>query len=181
MLCFRRKRSSQLAFEAVALDPECGSAHACLGNSLFLEFFNTGQVNEDLLKQACSEYRLALQCGKEYRNADLHLNAGAAFRYEENYTEALTHLRQAVKYDPSDVIGSHGRLSSFTQFLTNVASGIQTAGNYLLYMVVILCTMTWKLHNSTVFKTNRQGSFLVGQNQGMINKDSDLSYPLHCC
>ncbi|KAK6025802.1 tetratricopeptide repeat protein [Ostertagia ostertagi] len=125
---FLRKRSSQLAFEAVALDPKCGSAHSCLGNSLFLEFFNTGQVNEDLLKQACCEYRLALQCGKEYRNADLHLNAGAAFRYEENYTEALTHLRLAVKYDPSDVIGSHGRLSSFTQFLTNVASGIQTAG-----------------------------------------------------
>ncbi|KAK5964197.1 Tetratricopeptide repeat protein [Trichostrongylus colubriformis] len=123
-----QKRSSQLAIEAVALDPESGPAHSCLGNSLFLEFFNTGQTNEGLLRQACNEYRLALQCDKEYRNADLHLNAGAAFRYEENYAEALTHLRLAVKYDPSDVIGSHGRLSAFTQFLSNVASGIQTAG-----------------------------------------------------
>ncbi|KAK6055067.1 hypothetical protein COOONC_07428 [Cooperia oncophora] len=75
-----QKQSSQLALEAVTLDPSSGLAHCCLGNSLFLEFFNTGQVNEDLLKQACNEYRLALQCGKEYRNADLHLNAGAAFR-----------------------------------------------------------------------------------------------------
>ncbi|VDO15844.1 unnamed protein product [Haemonchus placei] len=80
----------------------------------------------------CCEYRLALQCGKEYRNADLHLNAGAAFRYEENYAEALANLRLAVKYDPSDVIGSHGRLSSFTQFLVNVASGIQNAGDCVL-------------------------------------------------
>uniref|UniRef100_A0A7I5E6H6 TTC5_OB domain-containing protein n=1 Tax=Haemonchus contortus TaxID=6289 RepID=A0A7I5E6H6_HAECO len=126
--CSLQKQSSQLAVEAVELDPNSGLAHSCLGNSLFLEFFNTGQVNEDLLKRACSEYRLALQCGKEYRNADLHLNAGAAFRYEENYAEALTNLRLAVKYDPSDVIGSHGRLSSFTQFLVNVATGIQNAG-----------------------------------------------------
>ncbi|ETN81145.1 tetratricopeptide repeat protein [Necator americanus] len=123
-----RKRSSQLAFEAVELDPSSGAAHSCLGNSLFLEFFNTGQVNHELLTQACNEYRLALQCGKEYRNADLHLNAGAAFRYEENYPEALSHLRLAVKYDPSDVIGSHARLASLTYFLSSVAQSVQNAG-----------------------------------------------------
>ncbi|RCN31344.1 tetratricopeptide repeat protein [Ancylostoma caninum] len=123
-----RKQSSQLAVEAVSLDPSSGTAHSCLGNSLFLEFFNSGQVNPELLTQACNEYRLALQCGKEYRNADLHLNAGAAFRYEENYPEALHHLQLAVKYDPSDVIGSHSRLTSLTQFLSSVALGVQNTG-----------------------------------------------------
>ncbi|VDN33295.1 unnamed protein product [Cylicostephanus goldi] len=120
-----RKKSSQLAHEAVELDPTSGAAHSCLGNSLFLEFFNTGQMDSKLLTQACDEYRLALQCGKEYRNADLHLNAGAAFRYEENYSEALEHLQLAVKYDPSDVIGSHSRLASLTKFLSSVAAGVQ--------------------------------------------------------
>uniref|UniRef100_A0A0K0DDU5 TTC5_OB domain-containing protein n=1 Tax=Angiostrongylus cantonensis TaxID=6313 RepID=A0A0K0DDU5_ANGCA len=123
-----QKCSSQLAFEAVELDPQSGAAHSCLGNSLFLEFFNNGQVNPDLLKQACDEYQLALQCGKEYRNADLHLNAGAAFRYQENYSEALSHLKQAVKYDPNNVIGSHGRLTSLRQFLSSVSLAIQNAG-----------------------------------------------------
>ncbi|KAK6048383.1 hypothetical protein COOONC_14112 [Cooperia oncophora] len=46
---YLQKQSSQLALEAVTLDPSSGLAHCCLGNSLFLEFFNTGQVNEDLL------------------------------------------------------------------------------------------------------------------------------------
>ncbi|KJH42472.1 tetratricopeptide repeat protein [Dictyocaulus viviparus] len=124
-----QKRSSELAFEAVKLDPQSGTAHSCLGNSLFLEFFNEGQSNPNLMKQACDEYRLALQCGKEYRNADLHLNAGAAFRYEENYSEALFHFQQAVKYDPNNVIGSHERLTSLRQFLSNVYLGIQTTGN----------------------------------------------------
>ncbi|WKX90996.1 hypothetical protein Q1695_009668 [Nippostrongylus brasiliensis] len=123
-----QKLSTQLAVEAVELDPHCGQAHTCLANSLFLEFFSTGQNDSNLLKRACEEYRIAFQCAKEYRNADLHLNAAAAFRYEEEYSEALKHVRLAVKYDPSDVIGSHGRLSSLTQFLTNIISGIQTAG-----------------------------------------------------
>ncbi|CAJ0594961.1 unnamed protein product [Cylicocyclus nassatus] len=123
-----RKKSSQLAHEAVGLDPDSGAAHSCLGNSLFLEFFNTGQMDSNLLSQACDEYRLALRCGKEYRNADLHLNAGAAFRYEENYPEALEHLQLAVKYDPSDVIGSHSRLASLNHFLSSIAAGVQNTG-----------------------------------------------------
>ncbi|KHJ81433.1 tetratricopeptide repeat protein [Oesophagostomum dentatum] len=89
-----------------------------------------------MTKEACNEYRLALACGKEYRNADLHLNAGAAFRYEENYPEALSHLQLAVKYDPSDVIGSHSRLSSLTHFLSTVAQGVQSTGGTLLILRV---------------------------------------------
>ncbi|VDM69248.1 unnamed protein product [Strongylus vulgaris] len=46
----------------------------------------------------------------------------------ENYPEALHHLQLAVKFDPSDVIGSHGRLASLTHFLSNVSSGVQNAG-----------------------------------------------------
>ncbi|VDM61391.1 unnamed protein product, partial [Angiostrongylus costaricensis] len=77
-------------------------------------------------KQACDEYQLALQCGKEYRNADLHLNAGSAFRYQENYSEALSHLKQAVKYDPNNVIGGlrSKRTAEFKASLLNCSSSI---------------------------------------------------------
>lgn len=163
-----QKHSTQLAVEAVEQDPLSGSAHSCLGNSLFLEFFSTGQSNTDLLKQACDEYRLGLQCGKEYRNADLHLNAGAAFRYEENYVEALNHLRLAVKYDPSDVIGSHGRLASLAQFLKNLVSGIHSAGGlrakriaeYKTSLPTVPATVNpfTDLHLVTCFKDLKKGA-----------------------
>ncbi|KAK6729094.1 hypothetical protein RB195_006254 [Necator americanus] len=121
-----RKRSSQLAFEAVELDPSSGAAHSCLGNSLFLEFFNTGQVNHELLTQACNEYRLALQCGKEYRNADLHLNAGAAFRYEENYPEALSHLRLAVNVAQSVQNAGGLRAKRIAEFKSSLPSSLSS-------------------------------------------------------
>jgi len=94
------KKSVDTAKEGVSLDVTDGRSWFVLGNAYLSLFFFTGQ-NPSSLKSCMAAYKKAASNVIEQSNPDLHYNRAVAFKYEENFPDALTGYEMAGLLDPS--------------------------------------------------------------------------------
>jgi len=93
------KESVTTAKQAVSLDVTDGKSWFILGNAYLSCFFSTGQNPSDI-KQAMVAYSRAEKDKCSQVNPDLHYNKAVAFKYEEDFPNAMKGYEMARKLDP---------------------------------------------------------------------------------
>ncbi|XP_052834053.1 tetratricopeptide repeat protein 5 [Octopus bimaculoides] len=112
------KESVEKAKDAVHMDITDGSSWANLGNAYLSLFFAEGQ-NPKTLKQAMSAYNQAVRDPVAKNNPDLHFNRAIAYKYQEDYQEALEGFSTAKALD-CDWLGPVEQETRLLDFLTQL-------------------------------------------------------------
>lgn len=94
------EESVEKAKEAVQMDIQDGTSWLILGNAYMSLFFAVGQASQ-ALDQSMKAYAQAEKDPVARDNPDLHFNRAVAYKYEENYPQALAGFSRASKLDPS--------------------------------------------------------------------------------
>ena len=91
--------SVDLAKQALMLDLKDGESWYLVGNAWFINFFvNFKKLSE--LETAIKAYNEAEKYLK-YPNPDLHVNRGTAYKYIEDYEDALKDFERSREIDPT--------------------------------------------------------------------------------
>lgn len=94
------EESVEKAKEAVQMDIQDGTSWLILGNAYMSLFFAVGQASQ-ALDQSMKAYAQAEKDPVARDNPDLHFNRAVAYKYEENYPQALAGFSRASQLDPS--------------------------------------------------------------------------------
>nr|XP_022337699.1 tetratricopeptide repeat protein 5-like isoform X2 [Crassostrea virginica] len=94
------EESVDKAKEAVQMDIQDGTSWLILGNAYMSLFFAVGQASQ-ALDQSMKAYAQAEKDPVARDNPDLHFNRAVAYKYEENYPQALAGFSRASQLDPS--------------------------------------------------------------------------------
>ncbi|XP_061197158.1 tetratricopeptide repeat protein 5-like [Saccostrea echinata] len=120
------EESVEKAKEAVQLDIQDGTSWLILGNAYMSLFFAVGQASQ-ALDQSMKAYAQAEKDPVARDNPDLHFNRAVAYKYEENYTAALSGFSRASQLDPSWP-DPQTHESHLLTFLSNVTELTQSKG-----------------------------------------------------
>ncbi|XP_068623020.1 tetratricopeptide repeat protein 5-like [Battus philenor] len=119
-------KSVELAKEAVAQDIKDGVSWSVLGNAYLCQFFSVAQ-DPATLKSCMSAYKQAWLDPKAKGQPDLYYNIGIAFKYEENYEEALESFDFSCRLDPTWQT-PHTERAKLVQYLKTTNDLVRTRG-----------------------------------------------------
>lgn len=121
------EESIKYAKESLQLDVKDGMSWYILANCYVSKFFSPfGQETPVLLKMAVSAYNLALK-DKLVMQSDLYFNKSMISMYEENWSDALYCLSEALKLDPHWVEANEN-LNGTLEYLTQLHEMIAHKG-----------------------------------------------------